>query len=962
MQQQPSHPLASLSSAARYAANSSPVRTSELAQQHQQQGGSNSAGAVQSPEEYHPSSMRPSSPPRNAAAEDGGSIMTTQSTTKRRRTTLQDGNRTSEEPHLVKKTKLLSCTECKRGEPEACKWPDEFDKPQVDVQPFALTGDLVVLAQRIQSLEEWAQTLPAELREAAPVPTRFEPSLYGTTSKQKAHELGTSVRAKPRSRSGVTSKAEADEDHMYDAPSRDLSETEDAAIQLESMAFATRLPDSKYRPHDSLPLLDSAASPSTAGLAKSKGTNNADPQPVARELTAWGTSVVGHPLVYDGPWSGPALGLEMCFSLEELQMHYRRALDSIWPHMPDRALSQKLVAKYFDEIAWLHAVFHRETFEAEHDRAWEMIDSGRREEIDPLWLSCYFLVLALSLDGLRSTEMNAQLTPEELSRCDTMIWYGIAILIGQWLQTSSASGRVTAFLTILAGALRTAQIMGLHQLTSDPAHMPPPDPAWPPAACSMRRETALRLFHTLLFYDCLSASTRFRSYLLDPRQCTTPEPSNIDWSQMSITDWRIQPKPRSEYTDMSFEYAKHRSSEAYRLAFDKLLSGNTELSYTTILELDRMYRLILDECIQSLQTPANDTNTSEVTNRQRKRWMCEDGLHSRLVRLHRPFMTQYETSRKACVESATLLLQIHRRIAIVSRNVWFIYVHCLSAAICLFVDFFRAIDHDRPTEEIEEKRANLAISLDVFGHTDQVRSPSLRVVVQTGYAILRGLFEASDLRRTTRAAQALMGRKGGKEQPPVESFAAVLQRLTRQLSIDAQTTKQIEPIRVATGVTASAAALSSSSQFGATGASDQQPAASAAAPFISNGFGGSGRAPVYEPSPYNFNVPVDLSYVNGGEAYMPNEFFRDVGLTPGTIGFNLDYLSSGGGGGDANMQPVDAAMGATAPSGTGPAAYDPLQGTNGMYDWPAFAAGEATSEQGKLAASALMDQLATGMW
>jgi hypothetical protein len=127
-------------------------------------------------------------------------------------------------------------------------------------------------------------------------------------------------------------------------------QTEDAAIQLESMAFATRLPDSKYRPHDSLPLLDSAASPSTAGLAKSKGTNNADPQPVARELTAWGTSVVGHPLVYDGPWSGPALGLEMCFSLEELQMHYRRALDSIWPHMPDRALSQKLVAKYFDEV------------------------------------------------------------------------------------------------------------------------------------------------------------------------------------------------------------------------------------------------------------------------------------------------------------------------------------------------------------------------------------------------------------------------------------------------------------------------------------------------------------------------------------------------------------------------------------------------------------------------------------
>lgn len=111
------HPLASLSSARRYAAAaSSPVRTSELAQQHLQGGSSSAAVAVHSPEEYHPSTRQSSPPPRNgssaAAAEDGGSIMTTQ-TTKRRRTTLQDGNRTSEEPHVVKKTKLLSCTECK---------------------------------------------------------------------------------------------------------------------------------------------------------------------------------------------------------------------------------------------------------------------------------------------------------------------------------------------------------------------------------------------------------------------------------------------------------------------------------------------------------------------------------------------------------------------------------------------------------------------------------------------------------------------------------------------------------------------------------------------------------------------------------------------------------------------------------------------------------------------------------
>lgn len=169
-----------------------------------------------------------------------------------------------------------------------------------------------------------------------------------------------------------------------------VPQTEDAALQLESIAFATRLPDSQYRPNDSLPLIDSVASPSaTASHNKAGQDTNAA---LARELTAWGTSILAQPITYEGPWSGPALGLELCFSNEHLRANYRRALDSIWPHMPDRQLSNKLTTKYFEEIAWLHPIFHRPTFEAEHARAWEMIQGGRREEIDPLWLSCYFLV------------------------------------------------------------------------------------------------------------------------------------------------------------------------------------------------------------------------------------------------------------------------------------------------------------------------------------------------------------------------------------------------------------------------------------------------------------------------------------------------------------------------------------------------------------------------------------------
>jgi len=50
----------------------------------------------------------------------------------------------------------------------------------------------------------------------------------------------------------------------------------------------------------------------------------------------------------------------------------------------------------------------------------------------------------------------------------------------------------------------TLQLLGIHRLTDDPQVMPPADPAWPPNACSLRRELALRLFGLLSFLDCAS--------------------------------------------------------------------------------------------------------------------------------------------------------------------------------------------------------------------------------------------------------------------------------------------------------------------------------------------------------------------------------------------------------------------------------------------------------------------------
>lgn len=137
------HPLASLSSAARYA--SSPVRTSEPSTSGPAYGPS-SASVVHSPEEYYqnPPQGQQSSPHRVGEDHGPGTAMTArqqqQQQPKRRRGTAHDDDRTSEEPaHANKKLKVLSCTECK-----VCRLP-----PDATTRP--LTSGL--LSRRFRSLD-----------------------------------------------------------------------------------------------------------------------------------------------------------------------------------------------------------------------------------------------------------------------------------------------------------------------------------------------------------------------------------------------------------------------------------------------------------------------------------------------------------------------------------------------------------------------------------------------------------------------------------------------------------------------------------------------------------------------------------------------------------------------------------------------------------------------------------------
>ncbi|GAA5846110.1 hypothetical protein JCM9279_004791 [Rhodotorula babjevae] len=899
------------------------------------------------------------------------------------------------------KSKTVSCTECKRrkikcdrrmpclacckrGEPEACKWTEEAAAPVVDVQPFALTTDLVRLAARLEALEAWTRGLPPELRRDAPRPSAFVPEVYG--SKVKAPAGGAGARERERgshghgtgklSRSGTV---DMDEDQLEAAASREVSDTEDAAIKLESMAFNARAPNSQYRPQDSIPFLD------TTGTAapSARATSVAYPA----ELTAWRTSILAPPLVYEGPWSASAIGLDFCSNLDEMRAAKERALGTVWPFMPDKPLSFKLVRAYFDEIDWLHMVLHRQSFEAEHERAWEMLEAGRGNDIDPMWLACYFMVCALAIDGLRCQATQLVLTPDERKRCVAHTWFALSqrllqlgdgtgrpqvryiqstILVGQWLQGCSVGGQASRFLSLMATAIRTAQLLGIHRLTDDPQVMPPADPAWPPNACSLRRELALRLFGLLSFLDFISASTRLRSYLLDPEQCTTPPCSNINMDELSITTCDLPNRPRDIYTDSSFEYAKYRLARASREVVNKLVSDSTTFTYDTVVALDRKYRDVLQDC--TVAHMKRDISTRASPSRTWKEAIAEEGLHSRLVRLHRPFMAKHAYSRSSCLESAEKLIRSHIVITASTKSVYFVYSHCLTASICLFVDLFQSVDHDLAEPEVEKKKEVLLIATEIFSCADEISSPSLRQIVIMGSKILGGLFAALEKRRVARAASALVPGAKKNDTPP-ESFAIVLQRLTQELDLAGNpAAPHLSPAPPNKPALPSSSAPPAPASYTTDGSYLVPPAIGSgglAAPAL------TGAASAYPPEqPYGpgGGLPYDLNVVDlNSDAFLSGDFFRDVGLTaPNGALASFDFLQGTATPAPLRQQPatappygsVDGYYGGGG-AGAGGAALGWDFGAGGATGG-AFAPGEGGGQGGRMAATALMDQLTTG--
>ncbi|SGY16443.1 BQ5605_C012g06873 [Microbotryum silenes-dioicae] len=480
----------------------------------------------------------------------------------------------------------------------------------------------------------------------------------------------------------------------------------------------------------------------------------------------------------------------------------------------ERACTNYLVELYFGSVAWLFHHLHAPTFLIELDAFWRLCDEGREDEVDPCWLGLLLSVICVALDSTRASRSPLSLDPpkaDQSSPLESFTPEEIEVLPERWFAASQRALRLAEWETIprirsiqagqpsqmavwLAASIRLAQAMGLHLLGSNPEIMPPDDPAFPPGKCSIKRETAKRLWAVLVYQDWLGATSKTRCYQILPLHFDTDDPLNLNDSDLSSIDWKVNPAPDSVLTDSSSDRVRVAMARQVRKSFDEIVLMRS-YSYEKVLELDRGYKMIL-ESLPDQWTLESSTNGNEQPMLRFQRHFVIEGIHNRIFRLHRPFSTRgyseakYRPSTDACLKSARIVIISTHNIADATRDIWYSYSHVMGAALVLFNDLFMSIDQDASDSEIDSKRKALLLALEIFTKgSGNICSPSLQVVVQQGAKIMNGLFRAEESRRTGRAAQALLAASGGdatldgeQDDTPVESFADVLRRISRSLN------------------------------------------------------------------------------------------------------------------------------------------------------------------------------------
>ncbi|BGP32255.1 hypothetical protein JCM10296v2_004036 [Rhodotorula toruloides] len=666
---------------------------------------------------------------------------------------------------LCKKRKIkcdrkLPCEACiKRNEQHLCRW--EQPKVEPPPQPFALAVDHEQLRRRVAVLET--------------VLARLAPDLAGELADAAAAPVTLPLRPKPSTNDGE------------DQQDSDAENVEDAALVLEELALHHKL---------------TRVAPKTGKTARSASPRLASS---SHSLPVLPLVLPGSGAMHISPSSTVSNADLASRALESLivpaiDSRRKLVLDDIYANLPQRkSVSDWMLRNYFERVDWAWHLHHKPTFLAEYDAFCLLRSEGRQAEIDPLWLACFAMTLCLSVNSLESPIESplCSITAQDL---DTLPWKFFecaqsALECGDWtgkprFRTLQAIVLFAPFFlfagnraaaerhqTYIGAALRMAQSMGLHQLGSDPSTMPllseedEINSGLPPGVNTLKREMALRMLTTLLFLDYTSLRIKTS---LPPHLVTSALPGNYNDSDLSA-DEVVPPRPAEEATDISLDLVKFRTALEQR-KFKEMMDGDLPLTYDAILAIDGNYRAILDSLPVQLRENYIPPLGEPLTNLWRRN-MAIQRVHSRILRVHRPFMAKgwtvekYRRSTTTAISAARSILacQISLNSAPLLKS-GFQLLNVQNAIIVLFMSLWQ--DSTQTPREVDDDLTAITATFPWFEKHVHSRVAEVRMIAKSSLSAFRLLKEAYEDKESRRRAAGDLW-----DQSQEEPYGRLLQRV-----------------------------------------------------------------------------------------------------------------------------------------------------------------------------------------
>ncbi|KAK0446531.1 uncharacterized protein EV420DRAFT_1647964 [Desarmillaria tabescens] len=443
--------------------------------------------------------------------------------------------------------------------------------------------------------------------------------------------------------------------------------------------------------------------------------------------------------------------------------------------LPDEMRSRALVQFYFERLEWYSKVLHAPTFISELN-VLLMQKSKRKSRNEPY--VCERIAIDFSTASELSKRMysaaQACLHYDDFLGAHSLEHLQCILLMGVYQQNLDEADTHWA---LLGSAIKIGQNLGMSRLGSESDERTY-SATW---RSLVKRETARRVWWSLIFNDWSHAAAHNGTYAIHPSQNHTGWPANVNDGDL-IDDGRpLRSRPTEEYTEMTFSLT--------RLRFVVLLEEMDK-------RLEEMLKGVPEHFITENKSPAVDEGVKEL-----ELTLSLIMGETRRLRLHRPYLfrgykdRKYVKSREQCIASTQAILD-HLKSddeqSAILLKWWIVLFYGFAAAVVLFID----LCHQKAADDgrcLDQRRAELRQALDLFKTAEHIS-----VVSRNAIALLEGLLskvsfftpplldvDCFPILAAEPELPSKPSRKRGRDRTDDESDGEPFERIVKRMIIDA---------------------------------------------------------------------------------------------------------------------------------------------------------------------------------